>query len=169
MPQYMRHRMLQVKGAIRWNIEQGRSLGQHEVPQALATRASIRKQIDAWMETYRFFVLPSTQCVAFPLDIGEWPEEIAGRKLTRYLDWMQVCCEVTLLGLPVISIPCGVDPRTQMPVGAQIVGRRGADEELFRFAHAIEGALSSRIKLPHDIGGGNTAGGAKGKKKGAKK
>lgn len=154
--------LLQVKGAIRWNVEKGQALSREDVSNALAVRASLHKKIDAWMETYRFFVLPTTQCVAFRTNVGEWPEEIAGKAFSHYLEWMQVCCELTLLGLPSISIPCGIDPATQMPVGAQIVGRRGADKELLRFAYAVEKSLGPVVKLPHDIGGN---GGGKTKKK----
>lgn len=56
-----------------------------------------------------------------------------------------------LSGHPAISLPAGLD-RRGLPVGLQLVGRRGADEQLLRVAARIEAALPS---LPWPPGTGH--------------
>jgi amidase len=41
--------------------------------------------------------------------------------------------------LPAISVPCGFSPQ-RLPVGLQIVGRRGRDLEVLELARAFEAA-----------------------------
>jgi amidase len=52
---------------------------------------------------------------------------------------MSSCWTITVTGLPAISVPCGFTPEG-LPVGLQLVGRRGGDLPLLRLAHAFERA-----------------------------
>ena len=47
----------------------------------------------------------------------------------------------TLTGMPTISLPLMKGP-CDMPIGLQIIGRRGHDTELFRVAQWVEDKLS---------------------------
>lgn len=146
--------LLQVKGSIKWNVEMGMGVKSDELSNALECRTRLRKKIDEWMKVYRFFCLPSTQVMPFEVGV-EWPDSINGEKKTRYLDWMQIVSEITLLGLPAISIPCGVDAASKLPVGLQIVGRRGCDNELIQFARCVEKELKELgvvVSLPKEVG-----------------
>ena len=59
--------------------------------------------------------------------------------MAPYIDWMTVCCAVTVTGLPAISVPAGFTP-TGLPVGLQIVGKPRADLALLKLAHCYEQA-----------------------------
>ena len=48
--------------------------------------------------------------------------EINGERLSTYIDWMRVCSDITVTGLPAISVPAGFTDEG-LPVGLQIVGR----------------------------------------------
>lgn len=43
-----------------------------------------------------------------------------------------------LAGLPAISIPCGIDEATGLPLGMQIIGRQGEDELVLAFADKLQ-------------------------------
>jgi amidase len=74
----------------------------------------------------------------FPIEI-EWVREIDGVALQTYVDWMATCYAISCTGLPAISVPCGFSPQG-LPVGLQIVGRRGRDLEVLELARAFEAA-----------------------------
>jgi amidase len=52
---------------------------------------------------------------------------------------MESCWSITVLGGPAISVPCGFTDEG-LPVGLQIVGRRGDDAGVLRLARAFEDA-----------------------------
>ena len=60
---------------------------------------------------------------------------------------------LTVLGYPVVSMPIG-SAKTPcghvVPVGAQVVGKRGADAELLAICAAIEGVTGGGPPLPFD-------------------
>ena len=75
-----------------------------------------------------------------PFDVElEYPTEVAGVPMPTYLDWMESCWCITVTGGPAISVPCGFTA-DGLPVGLQIVGRRGDDLGVLRLAHAFERA-----------------------------
>ncbi|HIB12974.1 MAG TPA: Asp-tRNA(Asn)/Glu-tRNA(Gln) amidotransferase subunit GatA, partial [Dehalococcoidia bacterium] len=50
-------------------------------------------------------------------------------------------------GCPAMSVPCGLDDRG-LPVGLQIGARPGAEETIFKVAHAYEQATEWHIMRP---------------------
>ena len=66
-------------------------------------------------------------------------EEINGVRMKTYIDWMQSCWTISVLGLPAISVPAGFTPEG-LPVGIQIVGRHQDDWGVLQLAHAYEQA-----------------------------
>jgi amidase len=61
---------------------------------------------------------------------------------------MGVCYAITVTGLPAISVPAGFTA-DGLPIGLQIVGRRGADLDLLKIAHAFEQATRYGERRPH--------------------
>jgi amidase len=135
-----RHRDL-VKETIVWEIERGERLSPAEVDLAAACRDELRQRVRRFMESYEFFVLPTTQVP--PFDVNEpYVREINGVAMATYIDWMKSCYFISVAGNPAISVPCGFTPEG-LPVGLQIVGRAGDDWGLVRLAHAFESARGS--------------------------
>ena len=85
--------------------------------------------------------MPVSQVPPFPVE-EEYPTEVAGAPMTTYLDWMASCWTITVTGLPAISVPCGFTD-DGLPVGLQLVGRRGEDLALLRLAHAFHRACDA--------------------------
>jgi amidase len=142
-----RHEM---KDTVVWNVEAGLRLTGADLASAELKRTRLIERVDAFFHRFDFLVMPVTQVV--PFDIGvEFPEEIDGTPMETYLDWMESCWCITVTGSPAISVPGG-STDDGLPVGLQIVGRRGDDLGVLRLAHAFEQATRWGERRPSMLG-----------------
>jgi amidase len=125
-----------MKDTLVENIEVGLQLSGTDITNADARRTELYLKLLNFFEQYDFLVLPTTQVQAFDVET-EWVTEIEGRSLSNYLDWMSICCIITVFDLPAISVPCGFTGQG-LPVGLQIVGKPRADLDVLRAAYALE-------------------------------
>jgi amidase len=130
-----RHRAL-LKDTVVWNIEKGLALTADDLARAQATHAALAARIAIFFAEHEFLVLPTVQVLPFAVD-NDWVREIEGVAMPTYIDWMATCYAISCTGLPAISVPCGFSP-AGLPVGLQIVGRRGRDLDVLRLAAAVE-------------------------------
>jgi aspartyl-tRNA(Asn)/glutamyl-tRNA(Gln) amidotransferase subunit A len=79
---------------------------------------------------------PTLAVPPFSTDLPLGPERVAGQKIDPHLDWA-FTWPFNLTGQPAVSIPCGWT-EDGLPLGLQLVGRRGADGQVLRVAAAIE-------------------------------
>jgi aspartyl-tRNA(Asn)/glutamyl-tRNA(Gln) amidotransferase subunit A len=114
----------------------GRGLGisAAEYIAAQDARAGYEMGWDAFMERYDLVLTPTVPTTAFPAGVDH-PEQVAGRPV-EYLSWTPFTYPFNATGQPAVSVPCGqVDG---LPVGLQIVGRRGADATVLQAARTFE-------------------------------
>jgi len=80
-----------------------------------------------------------TPCMAVPPFTVEenYPATVAGRPMTTYVDWIAPTFVLSLTGLPVASVPCGLDG-SGLPVGLQIVGKPFGEEAVLALARHIQ-------------------------------
>jgi amidase len=126
----------ELKDTVIWNIEQGLALDGAKIARAETLRTELYQRLRAFLEKYEFLLAPVSQLPPFPVDT-EYPTEIAGVKMTNYLDWMKSCYYVTITSHPAISVPAGFTP-DGLPIGLQIVGRYRDDFGVLQLAHAFE-------------------------------
>jgi amidase len=82
-------------------------------------------------------LLTPTMCVSpFPVE-QNYPETVAGRAMRTYVDWLAPTFLLSLSGLPVCSVPCGLDAGG-MPVGMQIVGPVQGEESVLALAAQVQ-------------------------------
>ncbi len=142
---YAQHRG-QMKDTLVWNIEQGLKLSGADIADAEIKRSALIDRVAGFFEDYDFLLCPAAQVAPFPIE-QEWVRSINGIEMHTYLDWMGVCCAITVTGCPAISIPAGFSD-AGLPVGLQIVGRRGADLEVLKVARAFEQATRHAERRP---------------------
>ena len=131
-------RRAQLKDTIVWELERGERLTPAEMAWAYTKRSELYLRMRTFMERYEFFVLPTVQVP--PFDVAQpYPMEIDGVKIETYIDWMQSCYFISIVGNPAISVPCGSTPEG-LPIGLQIVARHQDDWGLLQLAHAFERA-----------------------------
>ena len=129
-------RRAEVKATIRWEIDRGERLTPADIASALATRTELFDRMRRFMDQYEFFVLPTVQVPPFGVD-EQYPTAIDGVEMTTYIDWMQSCYFISVVGNPAISVPCGFTA-DGLPIGLQIVARHRDDWGLLQIAHAFE-------------------------------
>ena len=138
-----RHEM---KDTMVWNIEQGLKLTGPDLAQAEAKRTALYHRVRRFMERHEFLVLPVTQVP--PFDVAQpYVTEIDGAPLATYIDWMRSCSDITVTGLPAISVPCGFTD-DGLPVGIQIVGRHRDEWGVLQLAYAFEQATNVGTRRP---------------------
>ena len=129
-----------------WNTEEGFKRSAADIAKAENLRTAMYHRMRLFLEKYDFLVCPVNQLPPFPVD-QDYPREIAGVKMTNYLDWMKSCYYITLTTHPAISVPAGFTD-DGLPVGIQIVGRYRDDFGLLQFAHAFEQATQVWKRRP---------------------
>lgn len=125
---------------IVWNIEKGQNLTATEIIQARRARHGLFHRVAQFFDEYDLLACPTVAVAPFPVE-QRFPTEIAGEKLTTYIDWMFLTFVITLTGCPAISLPCGLT-REGLPVGLQLVGWPHGDAELLGYASLMEQELA---------------------------
>ncbi len=114
------------------------------------TRARHQHQIAEVFQRFDVLIAPIAPVAAFPHDHRPFNKRklAAGdRRTFPYVSMLQWIALATACGLPATAIPAG---RTDagLPVGAQIIGPRGADGRTLAVAQAIEERLGGFIAPP---------------------
>jgi amidase len=136
----------QLKDTVVWNVEQGLKLTPADLERAAGIQAALDARVARFFAAHEFLVLPTVQVLPFPVEI-EWVREIEGVAMRTYVDWMASCYAISCFGAPAISVPCGFS-REGLPVGLQIVGRRGCDLAVLQLARAFEQATQHALRRP---------------------
>ncbi len=113
------HGREQLSASLRGQIERGREV---RAPDYLAAReraASLYLGMEDWLEEYDAFVTPSAHGVA--------PEGLESTGSPAF------CTLWTLCGMPAITLPL-MRSESGLPIGVQLVGKRGDDARLLRTA-----------------------------------
>jgi amidase len=135
-----------LKDTVIWNTEEGFKRSAADIAKAESQRTALYHRMRQFLEKYDFFICPVNQLPPFPVD-QPYPTEIAGVKMTNYLDWMKSCYYITLTTHPAISVPAGFTD-DGLPVGIQIVGRYRDDFGVLQMAHAFEQATQVWKRRP---------------------
>ena len=91
------------------------------------------------------------QVPPFPVE-QNYPETIAGRAMRTYVDWIAPTFLLSLAGLPVASVPAGLDP-SGLPAGLQIVARPRGEEAALALAAVIQAANPTGLPDAERIAG----------------
>jgi len=134
---------------IVWNIEKGQCLTSDEIIRPQRQRHMLFHRVAQFFDDYDLLVCPTVAVAPFPVE-QRFPVEIAGEKLTTYIDWMFRTFIITLVSCPAISLPCGLT-HDGLPVGLQLVGRPHGDAELLGTALLLEQALGFDRCVPLEI------------------
>ena len=103
----------------------------------LAYRVDLERAAAAWLEQNPIAICPVTPTPAFP--IGTEVLDIEGRQVDE-IDLMTLCTYVNALGLPAAAVPVTRSPEG-LPVGVQVIGRRGHEMEVLAVARELEEAF----------------------------
>ena len=124
-----------LKDTARWEIAAGEALTAMDLHRLSVLRSQWFARAADLFDTYSVLALPTAQM--WPFDVGlDYPHEIAGQAMDTYHRWMEVVVPASLIGLPVVAVPIGFGGPEGLPMGLQLIGRRGADAQLLQLAEA---------------------------------
>ncbi|MEZ5666274.1 MAG: amidase family protein [Alphaproteobacteria bacterium] len=138
----------QLKPDVVWNIEQGLKLSAGDLAGAERIRARLCAAMAAFEETYDLLIVPGAIVPPFPVE-QRTVTECNGVTFETYVDWLAITYSLSLLGRPVLALPCG---RTMdgLPVGLQLVGPHRGEALLLKWAAWIEATLDAGFGRPID-------------------
>jgi amidase len=123
---------------VKNNTKAGLSAAIIDLGKAERTRSEMWHSFRIFFEAYDHLLTP-TMCVPpFPVE-QNYPATVAGQKMQTYVDWLAPTFLLSLTGLPVGSVPCGLDSGG-MPVGLQVVGRPEGEEAVLALMAAVQAA-----------------------------
>jgi amidase len=135
-----------LKDTIVWNIEVGLELTPGQIASAQLGRTAVFTRMAEFLDRYDALAAPVSQVAPFPVEV-EWVEEIDGVSMETYIEWMRSCSRISVTAHPAVSVPCGFTA-DGLPVGLQLVGRFGSDDELLRLAAAFERSSGAGRQRP---------------------
>lgn len=124
------------------NVRSGLETPALDIADAEAARGRVWHLFRELFERYDFLLTPTMAVPPFPVE-QNYPDTVAGRQMETYVDWIAPTFLLSLTGLPVVSVPCGLDG-DGLPVGMQIVGKPLGEEAVL--------ALAAEVQNRHPIG-----------------
>jgi amidase len=127
---------------VKNNTKAGLSAAIIDLGKGERVRSELWHRFRVFFESFDHLLTP-TMCVPpFPVE-HNYPATVAGQKMQTYVDWLAPTFLLSLTGLPVGSVPCGLDSGG-MPVGLQVVGRPEGEETVL--------ALMAALQATHPVG-----------------
>ena len=139
--QYLETRAGDYQPAILARLESGRAITAASYLKARRTRQVLAQAVDAALEGCHALAMPTLPIVAPPLGaIDAKVDDERGETLPVRSAMLRLTQLFNITGHPAISIPI---PVSGLPIGLQLIGRRGATEHLLTVARACEEAFAS--------------------------
>ncbi len=124
------------------NIRAGLATTTQDLGAAEQARTRIWQMFREFFGQYDHLLTPCMAVPPFPVE-QNYPETVAGRRMETYVDWIAPTFLLSLTGLPVASVPCGLDA-DGLPVGLQVVGKPQGEEAVL--------ALAAELQHRHPLG-----------------
>lgn len=114
---------------------------------ARARRQQMRlfQQCAALFDDYDVVLCPGVSVPPFPWEQLN-PQTVDGQPVTNYMAWLALTASLTVVGHPVVALPCGTDDQG-LPFGIQVVGSAYSDRQLLGIAAALEAYFAADPEL----------------------
>jgi Asp-tRNA(Asn)/Glu-tRNA(Gln) amidotransferase A subunit family amidase len=116
----------QLSSILKDFLAEGKDVGTAVYMQALKIRLNMQNELERFLAKYDAAITPAAT--------GEAPATLEQTGNPAF------CSIWSLCGVPAITIPAGFGPRG-LPLGLQIVGPQGKDDQVLSVAHWCEGLL----------------------------
>jgi aspartyl-tRNA(Asn)/glutamyl-tRNA(Gln) amidotransferase subunit A len=127
--------------AVRQRLELGRYVLAEDYVRARQGAAVLAREVDAALDACDALVLPTVPITAQP--IGSTTLVCAGRPYPVRALMLRLTQLFDITGHPAISLPCG-HATDNLPVGLQLIGRKGRTAELMDVAATVEAVMATR-------------------------
>jgi aspartyl-tRNA(Asn)/glutamyl-tRNA(Gln) amidotransferase subunit A len=130
---------------VRARLDRGLFLSAADYVLGLRARRFLQREFSRAFEAADVLVMATTQVAASPIE--EDPETAPGASLAMSVQLTRFTNPFNATGLPALSVPCGFT-REGLPVGLQIVGRRGDERMVLRIGETYERAAGWNTRRP---------------------
>jgi amidase len=121
---------------LKGNVQSGLKVTSLHLAAAEQQRAVVFRRFKELFDRYDMLLTPTAAVLPFPIE-KNFPDEINGRKLANYIDWLAQSFLVTLVSLPAASVPAG-KTKSGLPVGLQIVAPRFEEPRILGLARIVQ-------------------------------
>jgi len=137
--QYERMALLEQLGDnLKGNVKAGLTVTTTDLAAAEQTRIKVFLRFKELFDRFDLLLTPAAPVKPFPVT-WNYPDEVNGRKLEHYIDWLAPCFLITLCSLPGGSVPAGLTA-DRLPVGMQVVGPRYDEPRILSLCKLIQRA-----------------------------
>ncbi len=130
---------------IRSSYQAATETTMEEFGAARRTQMELYQNFQAIFNQFDVLICPGASVPPFPWTQRN-PEEIDGVPVPNYMAWLALTSSLTVVGHPVIALPCGLD-ENGTPFGVQVVGPMYGDRRLLGAAAALEQAFNQSPEL----------------------
>ena len=130
------HRVDELGPNLAANVRAGLEMNTERLAAAQQTRGRLWVQLADLFERFDFVVTPCMAVPPFPVD-ESYPRTIVGREMATHIDWVAPTFIPSLTGLPIASVPAGLDA-AGLPVGLQIIGGPQSEEHVLAIARDLQ-------------------------------
>ena len=124
---------------LKWEVRRGMKISQEDCRQAGEIAERWSSCLEELFSEYDALALPTAQTWPFPAE-WRWPQQIGQTEMTSYHKWMEIAMPGSLAGIPCTTIPAGFG-QDGLPMGIQLLGRRGDDAKLLNLAQAYHAVV----------------------------
>jgi len=124
------------------NLRAGLATSVEELGAAEQARKRIRARFAELFTRFDLVLTPTMAVSPFPV-VENYPRTVGGREMETYVDWLAPTFVLSLTGLPVGSVPAGLDG-DGMPCGLQVVGAPFGEERVL----ALQAVMQQLRPLP---------------------
>jgi amidase len=118
------------------NVRAGLATSVESLGAAEGARRRIWERFRSFFTEYDLLLTPTMAVPPFVVE-ENYPATVGGRQMETYVDWIAPTFVLSLTGLPVASVPAGLDAEG-MPVGLQIVGPPRGEERALAAASVVQ-------------------------------
>lgn len=118
------------------NVRAGLATTVEQLGAAEGARRRIWERFRDLFGRYDLLLTPTMAVPPFPVE-ENFPRTVGGREMETYVDWLAPTFVLSLTGLPVASVPAGLDS-AGMPVGLQVVAPPRGEERALAAASVVQ-------------------------------
>jgi len=118
------------------NVRSGLQVTAHDLASAERYRGLLWHTFRDFFSRYDHLLTPTVAVPPFPVE-QNFPDTVAGKPMKTYIDWFAPTFVLSLTGLPVASVPAGLDGNG-LPVGLQIAGPQFGEESVLALAAIVQ-------------------------------
>ncbi|MHB0773836.1 amidase family protein [Bradyrhizobium sp. 1.29L] len=134
---------------IRRNYEAALEMPMEAIAKARRRQMELYQSFQKIFDEFDLFICPGTSISPFPWK-DLYPKEVDGNPIENYMAWLNLTASITVVGHPVVALPCGTD-EVGLPFGIQIIGPNHGDRHLLSAARALEHLFSTDRQLARPV------------------